>query len=251
MSIREDHMDEQNGGLTDPFSDPEAKITGPIEDVEPTSDLAEVEDEPVGFEIDNDESLASTQDALDEERDEIDAAASEFSGIEAYATAEDQYDAEAKALGFRLAWWRDTSLLEAHQAMARIFEQALGTADMVKALRESGLPSDVMEVPYALNMENGPLVMAGLQLLGIYMPELREEIKRALSSIPEPEPTDEEKEALEQAQNVLMGRQADAFREALEASGIKVVSEDEMQQLQEEQDAGLDTPTTDLGINLN
>lgn len=143
-------------------------------------------DEPK-FEHDGPDDLEETEKALQAERDERDA-----------------------ELGYALAWEQDTSLIAAHRVMSKLFDQLLDAITITRGLQAGGLPKDVQTVQMPLDRISGPLVMTGLQLLGLYFPELREEIKATLRSIPRPTATDEEKEQIQAAIDELDRMEAEA-----------------------------------------
>lgn len=134
---------------------------------------------------------------------------------EADATRAEWQDAQEAVIQY--AWDKDTSLLDAHVVMAKIFEQALKHHDTVKALRGVGLPEDILGELIEVNMETVPLIMAGLQLLGLYMPELRPSIAKTLGLFKEPTPTDEELAVIEDAYVKLADKRIDELEARLRA----------------------------------
>lgn len=142
--------------------------------------------------------LEETEKALQAERDE-----------------RDEHVAEREELGFPLLWWRDNSLLEAHQAMGDLFDATLCAVSLAKALRTVGLTEDAQTVVMKLNLVSGPLVASGLQLLGMYFPELREEITATLASIPISSPTDDEASKIKAALAELERREAEVLEKNL------------------------------------
>lgn len=142
------------------------------------------------------EEVAETQKALDAERDAIDAAQEEHDA----ALDLDGHEQEREELhGNGLLWWRDTSLFDAHVAMGDLFEEALMTLDRTNALIDAGLDPGTMSVETVLTMKTGPLVISALQLLGLFVPELREECAQFIKDIEFSVATPEENEAIEAA----------------------------------------------------
>ena len=142
-------------------------------------------DEGLGDET---EELAATEEALAEERDERDAAASE-----------EVTDPREEYHGNALAWWLDTSLLDAFTVMAEVIaevEQQHGHAEM---LVEEGVPAETMTSTLSVNFRTGPVIFGALQLFGLWAPELRDTCAELIAALQPPEPTEEETAAIEAA----------------------------------------------------
>lgn len=157
----------------------------------------------------DDESLAATQEAFEQERRNLDEAVSAYRGAD---LRDDGHEAEREELqGNGLLWWRDTSLLAAHHGMADLFDELLTQFDRSKELIESGVPEETMTVHLPLNFFTGPMVLAGLQLLGLYVPELRETIARILKTFPFPVATEEETALIDETIKSLMEKRTEEF----------------------------------------
>jgi hypothetical protein len=174
--------------------------------------------------------MAATQKALDEERAEIDAAASEAPIAEVEL---DEHDMERLELGFGLAWWRDESLLDGLGAITSVVEQAVETSLYAKEYRDHGLPAEVLARQFTVDPITGPLLMCGLQILGIFAPELRELIRDALKSFEAPVPTEDEQKQLDEVAEIVFAAREEAARKSLEAQGFRIVTPEELAQMAE------------------
>lgn len=182
-----------------------------------------------------DEELAATQAALDEERAKVDEETADIGDFFV-----DEHAAEAEELGFRLAWWEDTSLFAANRTMGKLFGQLLDSHDTCLALRGVGLSEDTMVVDWKLDQETGPLVMTALQLLGIFIPELRDAIKKTLGSIPIPKATEAEEAAMQEAYEELSKIRADAWVKDLSDIPSEPDFEPEFDEPSDPVDGGID-----------
>ena len=183
-------------------------------------------DEDLGDET---EELAATEEALAEERDERDEAASE-----------EITDPREEYHGNALSWWRDTSLLDAFAVMAEVIaevEQQHGHAEM---LVEEGVPDDTMTSTLSVNFRTGPVIFGALQFFGLWVPELRDTCAELIASLHPPEPTEEETAAIEAAYERIKAKMAEE-RERQE--------EEFQRMLAEQEQAALDN--AELGLNPN
>lgn len=185
------------------------------------------------------EALGITEEALAAERDEKDAAASDF------ARRNDGHDDEREALhGNSLLWWRDDSLIAAHRAMADLFEEALMDFDRAQLLVSEGVNEETMRIELPLNFLTGPMVVAGLQVLGLFVPEFRSTITQLLKDFPFPVATEEETAEINAAIERLETK-ARAKAEELVAEIRRRAAES----IQAEQDASLGDANLGLGLN--
>lgn len=160
-----------------------------------------------------DDDAAATQAAIEAEHEARDEALSE----------DDGHDAEREELfGNGLLWWRDTSLLDAHLAMESLFEEVLSDFDSSKQLIEHGLAEDTMSVEMPLTFISGPLVLAGLQLLGLFAPNLRETIADIIKSFPFAVATPEEEAAIAAVMESVKLASFERAKATLAAAGIPV-----------------------------
>ena len=179
-------------------------------------------DEDLGDEV---EELAATEEALAEERDERDAAASEEA-----ADPRDQYS------GNSLAWWQDTSLLDALSVMAKVIAEVQQQHGHAEMLVEEGVPADTMTSTLSVNFRTGPVIFGALQLFGLWAPELRDVCAELIASLYPPEPTEEEAVAIEAAYDRIKEkreRQAEEFQRMME-------EEDQEQARADDAELGLD-----------
>lgn len=184
-----------------------------------------------------DASLAATEEALQAEREKLDEALSEYHGAN---LADPHADEREELHGNSLLWWRDTSLLNAHVAMGDLFDEALVDFDRAKMLLGEGVNPNTMHVELPLNFVTGPLVLCGLQLLGLHVPEFRDEIAALIKAFPFPVATEEETAEVEAAITRLEEKaraRADAIRQEI------------IQRMQAEQDANLGDSELGLGLN--
>lgn len=198
------------------------------------------------FADESEDDLAATQEALDEERAEIDAAASEAPIAEVEL---DEHDMERLELGFGLAWWRDESLLDGLGAITSVVEQAIETSLYAKEYRDNGLHADVLARQFTVDPVSGPLLMCGLQILGIFAPELRDLIRDTLKSFESPVPTEEEQKRLDEVAEIVFAAREEAARKSLEARGFRIVTPEELAQMAER--AGEDEQPFFEGPSLN
>lgn len=159
-----------------------------------------------------DESLAATQEAFERRAAARDADLSDDDGKQALIDE----------LGVRLAWWEDTSLTSAHVVMSEMFGKLLDEHDMAQVLIANGAPADALPAELHLNWITGPLVMNALQLLGLFVPELREEIVNLFRVIPRPVETEEEREAIEHAMSKVKAQARAALAAMFESAKEEV-----------------------------
>ena len=198
------------------------------------------------FADESEDELAATQEALEEERAEIHTAASEAPIAEVEL---DEHDMERLELGFGLAWWRDESLLDGLGAITSVVEQAIETSLYAKEYRDNGLHADVLARQFTVDPVSGPLLMCGLQILGIFAPELRDLIRDTLKSFESPVPTEEEQKRLDEVAEIVFAAREEAARKSLEARGFRIVTPEELAQMAER--AGEDEQPFFEGPSLN
>ena len=184
---------------------------------------------------DPDEHLARTEEALQAERDEIDALASE------------DKPNEREDLGFDLAWWDEDNDVPAIDTVSDLANGVCGMVQFTRALNEHGYPRDAMSTQVTLNHVTGPLVVAALQILGSLHHHLRDEIKALLVDIHAALPvmTEEEQALYADAHSALAFEQYEQTKAAIEASGIPVISLDEAAEML----GGDEAPDFDSGLN--
>jgi hypothetical protein len=144
---------------------------------------AQHEDESLA-DAEEDEDLAATQEAFERQKLARDA---------------DLSDNLIDELGHDLVWRYDTSLRDAHSAMADLFDEVLAKYDSVTACIDEGAPADAIPAVLRLNWRTGPMVLASIQLMGLFVPELREEIVGILRGFETPTATADERAAIEAA----------------------------------------------------
>lgn len=190
---------------------------------------AQFEDESLE-EAEADESLAATQEALEEEHAEIDAAASLAEHIAPYGAhgetldPRDPHAAQRELLGGDLAWWAEDNDVPPLDIASDVMNGACGYVGHLRALAEHGLPLDAMKATVVLNHLTGPLVMAALQVLGTLHPHLREDITSIIREINDATPvaTEDEQAAYALAHHDLEAEQMASMRKQFEEQGIPV-----------------------------
>lgn len=189
------------------------------------------------YEVPQDEdSIAEQQAQVEQRREEIDAAADE---VAAESDPTDPHAEERKALGFDLPWWGEDGEygLPSIDIASNLCNEACERVQMLRKLEEHGYeigtPSTVGLV--ALNDLTGPLVVAGLMLLGTLHFHLRKEITPLLKAIFDavPEADDETNESFAAA---MEKAQAEAWAEM----GIHVMGLDEYVDQQADEQAKRD-----------
>lgn len=189
------------------------------------------------YEVPQDEdSIAEQQAQAEQRREEIDAAADE---VAAESDPTDPHAEEREALGFDLPWWGEDGEygLPSIDIAFNLCNEACGRVQMLRKLEEHGYeigtPSTVGLV--ALNDLTGPLVVAGLMLLGTLHFHLRKEITPLLKAIFDavPEADDETNESFAAA---MEKAQAEAWAEM----GIQVMGLDEYVDQQADEQAKRD-----------
>lgn len=194
---------------------------------------AAFEDESLADSADE-ESQAATQEALDAERDEIDAAASQVLDYDGptdnLGEAEDPHAEEREIIGTGLAWWAEENDTPPLDIVVDLANQACGYVGHLRALSEYGLPLNAMPAQITLDHLSGPLVLAGLQILGTLHAHVREDVKAVIKLIVDatPEATDEERQMYADAHEAMGQAQVGLFRSALEARGIEVIDASEL-----------------------
>lgn len=171
-------------------------------------------------ELGSDEQLAETQAALDAERDEIDAAASEDVLDAPYG----DHQAEFVELGgIALAWWREEGGKEAPISigfnLAGDIEDYLNHLDQLVRL---GFPPAGLAAPVMLDIRTGPVTLAALQFLGVFVPSLREDLRDIIKAISDsiPEANDEEEAAMDTAQAALAAERRNDMLDAFANMGL-------------------------------
>ena len=153
-----------------------------------------------------DEAIAAAQEAQKAYRDERDKAISDD---------EFEHRKFVKEHGFSLAWWRDESLAEGWHALYDVVNNVFDKTAYGNALYSHGLDRSVLTSSLSLDAVSGPLVMAALQMLGIWVPSLRPDIEAVLISIPKPDPTEDEKGQVAEAQQRILGEQTELLASEL------------------------------------
>jgi len=193
---------------------------------------------PSDWQGNGEDDIAEAQAHAEREREERDAAASEVvAGGDVPET--DPHAEEREALGFDLPWWGEDGEygLPSIDIASNLCNEACGRVQMLRKLEEHGYeigtPSTVGLV--ALNDLTGPLVVAGLMLLGTLHFHLRKEITPLLKAIFDavPEADDETNESFAVA---MEKAQAEAWAEM----GIQVMGLDEYVDQQADEQAKRD-----------
>lgn len=161
----------------------------------------------------------ATEEALAKERDEIDAAASEAPYRPSADDLPEAHTEDRENLGFDLAWWAEEDGMPNIDIAVNVANNACGIVGYVHDLQRHGYPEDAMQGDVTLDSISGPLVSAGLQILGTLHPHLRNDIEQTLKAIHKglPEPTEAEQEAFETAASAIQ-------QEQFASAGIPVVS---------------------------
>lgn len=200
----------------------------------------------------SDEDAAATQDALQRERDKIDAAVSELNATplesteptDPYAKVFGEHADDYQDIGLALSWWR----LDQEDPLSVLFsigEDIEGYLNHMDDLIRHGLPEHVVEGVVSFDIRTGPIMLAALQFLGLQVSSLRPDveqiIRRLVAAIPDA--TEDEQEALLGAHEALRNEQRDAVVAKLgEALGF---SEAELDLGEPHEDG----PTFDAGLN--
>lgn len=175
------------------------------------------------------EQRARTQAGLADEQAAVDAAMSEAEKV--FKTLQiGDHSAEELELGFGLAWWEEDEGVPVIDIAVALTNEACSYASHVKRLAEHGLPLSTASSQITLNHFSGPLVVGGLQLLGVLHPHLRDDVKAIIKGISEqvPDATDEEERLMSEAIESINAEQANMFKEALLAEGVEVMTPDEI-----------------------
>lgn len=184
-----------------------------------------------------DERLARSQEALQQagqHRDEV--LSEEAQAMRAYGDPpEDPFAAKRESLGFDLAWWAEhgehgTPPLD---IVVDLANQACGRTHYMRDLERFDYDPSTSIGEIALDAVTGPLVVAGLQILGTLHSHIRDEIEAVLKTIYDavPDATDENTEAFAVAAEKLQAEQ-------LNAMGIQVVGMDDFLGLDPEREGG-------------
>ena len=182
----------------------------------------------------------------EEERERIDAAASldraqdalRAAGQQQYPTdaeeALDPHGEERAALGFDLPWWAEEGEHGTPQVdiCVDLANNACGRTHYMRDLEKFGYTPDA-EGLVALDSISGPLVVAGLMILGTMHSHIRDEVtevlKKCWAAIPTP--SEEEEESYRNAAAALDQERLASFAEQM---GVRVVSPQEFAEEQED-----------------
>lgn len=174
----------------------------------------------------NADEIAEAELARQQEQEERDAAASE-APLDPHALEREELH------GIDLVWWHDDSFFAALNAMGAMFNGLLTDIDKARALIAEGAPESMMVTQQRLDWITGPMVVVGLQLLGIYVPELRDEIAKLLKNFEYAVATEEEVEILMSAATRMEEKARAKIKAAVEAARAAA------ERMQGEQDAWL------------
>jgi len=191
------------------MSNEEFEYPLPGEEVEITAPTAE----------EADESREAWQDELAADVDDR-----KLSPVEAYKARKRE-----ELGGMGLAWWEDNSLFTGLGVLGKVLDSAVDTVESIEAMIEAGMPAEIMQTDVPVTLLSGPIILSGLQTLGLFEPRLRRHIEAVMRTFADclPEPTEEEQTLLTEygskAAEVLFAKLiADA-----EANGMQVVSADQ------------------------
>jgi len=207
-----------------------------------------MQDEPYGGDDFIREQQAKTQAGLAAEQEAVDAAMSEAERV--FKTLQIG-DHSAEELGFGLAWWEEDEGVPPLDIAVALTNEACSYASQVKELAEHGLPLTAASSTITLNHFNGPLVVGGLQLLGVLHPHLRDDVKGIIKMISEqvPDATDEEERLMEAAIESINAEKAERFKEALKAQGVEVMTPDELAEAIHERAEAETEANRQVGLN--
>lgn len=128
-----------------------------------------------------------------------------------------------KSGGIPLLWW----LEEDGRRVLNLLPEATRTAyeyiDYMDMLVKHGVPEKgVTPVDVTLDIRTGPLVIAGLQVLGLLEPRVRAAAALLIADISSriPDATDEEEEVMRQANDAIDQQQSSNVVDFLRASGL-------------------------------
>jgi hypothetical protein len=162
-----------------------------------------------------DDGAAEEQRLREAEQAKLDEAASEDAELIGHAQdardALDPYAEKREALGFDLAWWAEdgehgTPPIDIAVDLA---QQACGRTHYFRDLERFEYDPTASTGYIGLNAVTGPLVVAGLQILGVLHSHIRDEIEPVLKQIFDavPEATEETMTAFDKAANALQQEQ--------------------------------------------
>lgn len=135
-----------------------------------------------------------------------------------------------KSEGVPLLWWLEEDggrALDLLPEAARMAYEYIGYMDL---LVENGVPPEgVTPVDVTLDLRTGPLVIAGLQVLGLLEPRVRPAAAALIADISSriPDATDEEQEVMRQANDAIDQQQSSNVVDFLRASGLIEVGPEE------------------------
>lgn len=135
--------------------------------------------------------------------------------------------------GMGLAWWSDTSFANALGVLDKVLNSCVDTVEIVKSMRDHGLPEDILASSVSVNLLSGPIIMSALQALGVLEPLLRDDIYVVLKQFADAMPvaTEEENALLEEAGTKAVESRFAQFAQAMAAEGAVVLTEDDLARL--------------------
>jgi hypothetical protein len=196
---------EDSGSFLDPFSDPEAVEGRPIEEVDADPHMVDMAD------VLEDESLAATQTAYEEEREKS----------YQYLHGGQGHDEEFEQIGVALSWWRLENGESTLDVLAGLAQEGIGYISNIESLYEYGFPRGSLEGTVKLDIENGPLAILALQVLGTLVPNLRPNVTTLITAITSSIPleaTPEEEQAIMDAHKARARARSDRLKQTMEAS---------------------------------